>query len=1083
MIDTIKKILFSTRLMAILFIVFAVSMAMGTFIENEYSTNTARIWVYNTIWFQVILVFFVINFCGNIKKYKLWRREKIAVLLLHLSFILIILGAFITRYFGYEGVMPIREGNTESTYYSDKVFLTVNVDGDINGEPRRKTLQTGILASEQGEMAYLPFHNLPWNNDFNGKPFSVEYIGFIEGAEKGLVPDEKGEDYLKLVEAGNGTRHEHYIKSGQVVSIHNILFALNKETPGAININTQDSTYTMTSGFEGDFMRMADQFRGKVAKDSLQPLMLRSLYNVAGIQFVIPDRIVRGDYQVIPAANKKQASQDAFIVKVTSGSESKEVKILGGKGTTAEPTEIKLNGLTFNLTYGSNPLKLPFSIKLNDFVAQRYPGTEKGYSSFMSKITVNDEKPFDYDIYMNHILDYKGYRFFQSQFDPDEKGTILSVNHDFWGTTITYIGYFLLYAGLMGIMFYGKTRFKDLGVMLEKVKAKKAKMFTMIALLVGFQSFSQVDTNRDETKQAPQEHVHTTVTDSLPTEDDHVHDMAPPTEAQVDSAIEATKVSKAHAEKFGKLVIQDNGRMKPINTFASELLRKISKKEAYKDMNADQVFLSMMQNPAAWYNVPFFYLKKHNDSLHDIIGVQKNVEYVRAIDFFDNQGNYKLSPYLEEAYAAAVPNQFQKDFKDIDLRLGLLNQALGGDILKIFPLLHDDNNKWISSVDYSSGNYQVQDSLYANFIKKSIPFYLMTLQDAESSGDYTNADNLLEAFHKNQEKNGAEVLPSDRKVNIEIIYNRVNIFQRLLLYYLFAGMILFTLIIIQIFNDNKVLRTLIKVMKYVILILFIAHTVGLVTRSYLSGHAPWSDAYESMIYVAWATMGIGLLFTKKSDITIASTAFVASLILFGAHLNWLDPSIANLQPVLDSYWLMIHVAIIVASYGPFTLGMILGVVTLLLFILTTPKNKARMDINIKEITIIMELALTVGLVMLTIGTFLGGQWANESWGRYWGWDPKETWALISSLVYAFVIHMRLVPALRGRFAFSFASVIAYASIMMTYFGVNFYLSGLHSYASGDKVITPDFVIYTVIGVFILGAISYWRYTINYKKVK
>src|SRR5690606_3411865 len=205
----------------------------------------------------------------------------------------------------------------------------------------------------------------------------------------------------------------------------------------------------------------------------------------------------------------------------------------------------------------------------------------------------------------------------------------------------------------------------------------------------------------------------------------------------------------------------------------------------------------------------------------------------------------------------------------------------------------------------------------------------------------------------------------------------------------------------------------------------------------------------------------------KSQLTLASTAFVASMILMIAHWSWMDPAIANLQPVLNSYWLMIHVAVIVASYGPFTLGMILGIVALFLILFTTEKNKAKMKLTIDELSYINEMAITVGLVMLTIGNFLGGQWANESWGRYWGWDPKETWALISIFVYAFVIHMRFVPALRGLWIYNLMSVLAFYSIMMTYFGVNFYLSGLHSYAKGDQVVTPTFIWFSVATIAIL----------------
>jgi cytochrome c-type biogenesis protein CcsB len=255
----------------------------------------------------------------------------------------------------------------------------------------------------------------------------------------------------------------------------------------------------------------------------------------------------------------------------------------------------------------------------------------------------------------------------------------------------------------------------------------------------------------------------------------------------------------------------------------------------------------------------------------------------------------------------------------------------------------------------------------------------------------------------------------------------------------------------------------------------VIHTLGLIARWYISGHAPWSDAYESMIYVSWATMGIGLLFAKKSDLTLASTSFVTSMILMIAHWNWMDPSIANLVPVLDSYWLMIHVSIIVGSYGPFALGMILGIVALILMVISTRANSSLIKNKLSEITIINELALTIGLVMLTIGNFLGGMWANESWGRYWGWDPKETWALISILIYAFVLHMRLIPKMRGQWLFNLMSIVAFASIVMTYFGVNFYLVGLHSYASGDKVITPNFVYYSILFVFVLGVLSKFKY--------
>ncbi|CEN51929.1 Cytochrome c assembly protein (fragment) [Capnocytophaga canimorsus] len=551
---------------------------------------------------------------------------------------------------------------------------------------------------------------------------------------------------------------------------------------------------------------------------------------------------------------------------------------------------------------------------------------------------------------------------------------------------------------------------------------------------------------------------------------------------KIDSLLQATTVDATHAEKFGELVIQDAGRMKPIHTFSSELLRKMSKKDTFKNMDANQVFLSMMLNPVVWYHVDFIFIKKANDSLHKILGVEKGKKYVSAIDFVDKQMRSKLDPYLQEAYATNTPNQFQKDFKEADQRLHLLDRALSGDILKIFPLLETDNNKWVSPVEFRYNPEGVKDTLYANFIHGSVPLYLNMLRDAIKTGNYENADALLEAFKKNQKNHGEAVLPAQKKIQAEIVYNKVHIFNRLFQYYLFAGLVLFFVSVIQIFSSrNKVLNFIGKASWIFLCVSFLLHTLGLVARWYISGHAPWSDAYESMIYVAWATMLMGVIFARRSQLTLGATAFVTSMILMIAHWNWMDPSIGTLQPVLNSYWLMIHVAVIVGSYGPFALGMILGVVSMFLMIFTNSKNKQRISLAIQELMIVSELALTLGLVMLTIGNFLGGMWANESWGRYWGWDPKETWALVSIMVYAFVIHMRLVPGLRGRWAFSFASVVSFFSILMTYFGVNFYLSGLHSYASGEKIITPSFVYYSVAFVLILGTVSFWRYQVNYKK--
>jgi cytochrome c-type biogenesis protein CcsB len=1048
----IGSFLFSTRLMALLFIGFAAAMAAGTFIEDAYNTDTARVIVYNSWWFEAIMLFFVINFLGNMKRYQLHKKENWATLLLHLSFILIIVGAFVTRYISYEGMMPIREGESSNIIYSDKPYLTVLVDGNYQGEIKRKTLEKGLIfAPEVKDDSFLNLfasNDFSMKGEFSGIPFEIEHQEFIINASETIVASENGQLMIKMVESSGGTRHEHYLKEGEVQNLHNVLFAFNKYTKGAINISKISEAYMIQTPFEGDFMRMADKLQGKVVKDSIQPLMLRSLYNIGGAQFVFPEPAIKGELAYKSNNDfKDKQTDDALKVKIKTQGKDEVVTLVGSRGKQGVPQSVKIGDLEFTLFFGSKIYNTPFTIKLDKFVADKYPGTEKSYSAFKSKIEVIDseqKKSFKDSIFMNNVLDYRGFRLFQAGFDPDEKGTNLSVSHDFWGTWITYIGYFLLYLGLMAILFNKNTRFASLKEKLEKVKAKKESMLTVFFLLFSVFTFSQ-------------------------------HEIQRPSEKETLDLLKGKIVSKEQAAEFGRVVIQDGGRMKPINTFSSELLRKVSKNDSYEGMNSDQVFLSMTQYPQYWYNLPIIYLKRGNDSIRKLIGVDKEVKYAPLIAFFDETGGYKLSNYLDAAYKEPIPNQFQKDFIEADKKVNLLYSALSGQILKVFPVPGDKSNKWMSFLELNQPTTTSLDS-----IKNIIPFYLNAVEKSVASNDYKLPSSLLTGLTNYQKKYGAAVMLSENKIDSEILYNQYDIFKNLHYWYMLAGVLMLLFTIVQMFHSKKWVITTINTFHLFIGLFFVLHTAGLIVRWYISGHAPWSDAYESMIYVGWATMFFGLAFDRKSKLTVAATAFVVSMILMVAHWNWMDPSIGNLQPVLNSYWLMIHVAVIVASYGPFTLAMVLGLVALFLMIFTNEKNKEKMKISIDEITYINEMALTVGLVMLTIGNFLGGQWANESWGRYWGWDPKETWALISIMVYAFVIHARFVPALRGRWIYNVMSVLAFASILMTYFGVNFHLSGLHSYASGEKQ-NVVYYLYILVIVIIIAVLAYFPYKKHFKK--
>jgi cytochrome c-type biogenesis protein CcsB len=1033
------SILFSTRLTGVLFIVFAAAMGIATFIENDYGTQTSKALVYNAWWFEAIMLLFVINFFGNIFRYRLYRKEKWSVLFFHISFIFIIVGAGITRYISYEGIMPIIEGESSNVMFSEAIYFEVVSD---DGKDQRKSTPDKVLLSAKGKPNYT------FSDEFRGEKFTFNLVEYIPFAKEEFEQSLEGDEYLHFVESTSGSRHDHYIKRGTSQLIHNVLVGFDNISNNSIDVFTENDTLKLKTSHDGSYLRMRDQFTGTIAKDSVQNLQLLSLHRLAGLSFVVPSAAIQGTYKVTKG-ERDENPIDRLVFDVTVGDETKKMTINGGQYNIESPTRLSVGGLNFHVNYGSKTLMLPFHVKLRDFQLENYPGSESPMS-YASEVTVIDPKEtFDFRIYMNHILNYKGYKFFQSSYDiTDEyEETRLSVNHDYWGTLITYTGYIMLFFGMTFILFLKGTRFSDLKRSLEKVKTKKAAL-TLAVLLSFATGFSQ-------------------------------HNEHQLSDQQIDSLLQTHQVDKEHAEKFSKLVIQDaGGRMKPLHTFASQLLRKVSYKDTYRGLDANQVFLSIQQNPRFWFNTPIVYINKDNSKLRDIIGIPHDQKQARLSDFFTEKGVYKIADLQEKAFKKKIKNKFEQSIIAVDRRVNLLYSGIFGNLFTIFPIPNDATNKWVSQNELESKYFSGTDSV---FVKQIFPVYLQTLLTSKATNDYTKSEEILEGIQNFQKKYGSEVYPSQNKIDLEVFYNKNDIFKNLFWQYMLAGVLLFILIIINIFNNSKLVRTLVKVSTAIIVLLFVYHTVGLGIRWYISGHVPWSNGYESMIYISWATMLFGLIFGKKSTLTIAATTFVTSMILMFAHMNWMDPEIANLVPVLDSYWVMIHVSIIVASYGPFTLSMILGMLALFLMIITTEKNKKKIGLMIKELTIINEMSMTLGLVLLTIGNFLGAIWANESWGRYWGWDPKETWAFVSIMIYAFILHTRLIPGLRGRFTFNILAVFSFASILMTYLGVNHLLSGLHSYAQGEAAAIPS-QIWNWLGICVaLTVFGYFKYQKYYKK--
>ena len=433
--------------------------------------------------------------------------------------------------------------------------------------------------------------------------------------------------------------------------------------------------------------------------------------------------------------------------------------------------------------------------------------------------------------------------------------------------------------------------------------------------------------------------------------------------------------------------------------------------------------------------------------------------------FFSQNGDYKLRAEVRRAFTLEPIDRgvYEKELLKIDERVNILSMVFSGSLLRIIPDPGHPNDTWLSTQTHNHGQEENHSHHIAD---KFFQAYRSTLKEAAVTNDYRHAGHLLNELKDYQQKNGGTLMPSLLKIKSEIFLNQSRIFSRLTGLYLLLGLAGLFFLFFSVFRPDVSLKTVHLVVISLVLIGFGLHTLGLGIRWYVSGRAPWSNGYESMIYIAWTTTLAGVIFTRNSWGGLAATMVLAATILFVATLSFLDPEITPLVPVLRSYWLTIHVSLEAGSYGFLMLGAIIGLINLILMIFIQESNQQRVKRIIQEMSYLSELTLISGLFMISIGTYLGGVWANESWGRYWGWDAKETWALVTILVYAFILHMRIIPKLFGLFAYNLATIMGLASVIMTYYGVNYYLSGLHSYAAGDPVPVPVWV-YVAVGIILL----------------
>ncbi|MEI2694715.1 MAG: cytochrome c biogenesis protein CcsA [Saprospiraceae bacterium] len=1014
--------LFNTRSAGIYTLLFAASIAIATFIENDFGTSAAQKIIFKAHWFELLLTLFGISILVNIYKFKMIALKKYSLLCFHLSILVILIGAMVTRYFSFEGMMHIREGESASSFITSDTYLQI----------RAKIADKEYQFDDKVLFASLGNNNYERSLIIGPHQVDIAVIDFIPNPKESLVVDEQGEACLKIVVGGEMGREEYILKQQNKLSLTNLTinFGL-PEDDSDVHIIYSNDSLLIKSKHELSGLTMATQQSDSIAAGTIHALKLRTLYSSRSFNFVIADFKPNARVSLESSERKMSSTSLAALqLKVRVDGDEQIFPITGGPGELGNPRNRVIGKLPLSFSYGAKMMELPFSIKLNDFIMDRYPGTNSA-SSYASEVTLLDKRSNRNEnirIYMNHILDHDGYRFFQSSFDKDELGTYLSVNHDFWGTWISYIGYILLTLGLLATLFSKNTRFHWLKETIQNLRIANRNF-----LIIGSMILLQVEGRAQSTTALP-------------------------------------KIDAAHARYFGELIVQDqNGRMKPMNTLAREVIRKLSRKDDLFGMDANQAFISMACYPEIWQRMQIIKLGKH-EKITQLFNSQGLISYE---DLFNNDGAYKIKSEVRNAYNLKPVDRgiFEKEIIKLDERVNIVNMVFTGSFLRLFPVKNDKNNHWAAP---AAGHNHMEEAEEDHFPQKFFDTYTASVKEAALTNDWSNLNSLLSELKAYQKKVGAAVYPSVAQIQAEIVLNKIDIFNRLGTYYGLLGLFFLTLLFISIFNSQIKLKRIFNGGLIVLFICFFLQTTGLLLRWYVSGRAPWSNGYESMIYIGWTTMLAGLLFARKTVGGLAACCILASVVLMVAHLSWLDPEITPLVPVLKSYWLTIHVSLEAGSYGFLVLGAIIGALNLILMIFATKRNQQRIERIILELSYTSEMTIIGGLIMLSVGTYLGGVWANESWGRYWGWDAKETWALVSILVYSFILHMRLIPGLQSKYAFNTATLFGFASVLMTYLGVNYYLSGLHSYAAGDPVPIPTFVYYTVSILILISLIAYFR---------
>lgn len=1020
----LQKIFFSMGSAVVSLALFAAAIAFATFIENDFGSEAAGALVYRNPVFEILVLLLGVNLSANIVRHRLWRKGKKPVLIFHASLILIYLGAGITRYAGYEGIMRIREGETSSSTLSAKTVLRMQVESGPSKIVRERPLVMTPL-TKRGIRESIPI---------DGNTLEIAVTDFIPRAVKTIAPDPFGRSMIHLAVFQDNRTQDIILAEGEIQSVPPIVFAFEAgmaAPANAVMIYKTGSRLSLVSDFPMERMTMADEKRASL--DAMKPADLRTgtVYSIRELRFVLKNYEPKARLDVLPRETEPSPGDedtDAILATIRWNDIERRAALFGCSGQEGAPVTLLLEDVRLQMAYGSRRTILPFALKLMDFEVERYPGSMKP-SSFSSDVIILDKEreiKEPYRIYMNHILRYRGYRFYQADYDEDELGSVLTVTRD-PGMFLVYLGFILMIAGLLFTLGSRGSRFRELG---KKGLSSHASRFWMVMLAAAFLGWNGSTANA----QTPELTLRNLT----------------------------AAINREHLGRFSNLPVQNGGRIEPVSTLAHKLAYDLTGSPHLPGVPPTAVILGIWSNPDAWRHAPLILVK--DAGIRSVFGLPEKQEYASLNAFYEPEtGRYRLGDVVR-ALVRKPPDLYspgEKALLELDGRISILNEFLDGKVFRVFPLPGDPSHRWT----WAGEKRATRTGPDAFTVSELADNYRNAVKAAMAGNTWTDAESALNALRAYQERYGKDILRSESGIRAEVLYNALHLFERLFPWCFFLGVLVLAwkwITAVRPSFDRAWIRRFLFILVFVI---FALQTFGLILRWIASGHAPWTNKYESMVFIGWATLMAGMLFSRRSPFVLAASSLLSGLILMAASMPWMDPAIGTLPPVLKSLWLVIHVSVITSSYGFLGVAALVSFMMLVLYIFRPGKNGQGVASLILQTSWIHERMLMCGVILLCIGNIFGSVWANESWGRYWGWDPKEAWTLVMILVYTAVLHLRLVHGLRRLYFYHVSSLFAFGTVIMTYFGVNFYLSGLHSYAQGDPLPVPVFV-YIILAVIL-----------------